>query len=98
MVLVDPHGDLADELMKKKAVTNRDDLIILDPMLDGQGSASFCVNPFDVDFIKDSKTKDVYAQFLARSFTSMLKDGNQELSLQMETLLIPCIRVLIDRP
>ena len=84
--------------MKKKEIARREDLIILDPLLDRTGEKSFCLNPFDADHIKDSGTKDVYSQFLSRAFTAMLKDGNEELSLQMETLLIPCIRVLLDRP
>jgi len=84
--------------MKKKVIADREDLIILDPMLDGRGRKNFCLNPFDSDHIKDSGTKDVYSQFLARAFTAMLKDGNEELSLQMETLLIPCIRILLERP
>jgi len=98
MVLIDPHGDLAEELMKKKLVASRDDLIILDPLLDRRGKANFCINPFDVyDFRLSSHDLDVYSQFLARTFTAMLSD-QVNLSLQMEALLIPCFRVLLDRP
>lgn len=91
--------------MKKKAIANRNDLIILDPSLD-EGARNqiqglerhFCINPFDPGGLRlQSNEKDVYAGFLASAFTSMLKDS-AHLSLQMEALLVPCISVLLGRP
>ncbi|CAM2069121.1 hypothetical protein SCOR_27380 [Sulfidibacter corallicola] len=80
-------------------------MIILDPTLtesiqgsnDRHTDLHFCINPFNLPGLA-ADTADVYAQLLAHAFTAMLGDGNQSLSLQMTTLLHPCLRVLVERP
>lgn len=143
LVLIDPHGNLADEVaaqdifhgdlveLRKRQVRHEqrlaeaarnedsaairflrefDDieglservtgkecgLVYINPMLDPERFPT--INPFDVwDRGYRNVQVESYALHLARVFTAMLSGGNQTLSLQMETLLVPCITVLLGR-
>lgn len=115
LVLIDPHGNLADEVAaqdfffggiergRKKQPnalsTSEADwsgLVYINPMLDAERFPT--INPFDISG-KGYRSSQIesYALHLARVFTAMLSGGNQTLSLQMETLLVPCITVLLNR-
>ena len=141
LVLIDPHGNLADEVAqqdffhggfsegrKQEARTDKrleeDDsaaaslalmvrklaktavsgppadptgLIYINPLLDRERFPT--INPFDLSRRRyRSEQVESYALHLSRVFTAMLSGGNQTLSLQMETLLVPCINVLLNRP
>ena len=99
LVLIDPHGDLAESVARQKQwqQENCPKLVYLDPTIDPSGKLP-PLNPFTAfPSFPSQRQQDTYAQLLARTFTAMLKDGNQSLSLQMETLLIPCISVLLQK-
>jgi hypothetical protein len=43
--VIDPHGDIIDELMTHIPVSRKDDVIIFDPTDD---QFPFCMNPLDI--------------------------------------------------
>jgi len=142
LVLIDPHGNLADEVaaqdffyggievgkhedarvderleakgtaaasmalslreLAKRAAgeyiaADRSGLVYINPLLDPERFPT--INPFDLsEKGYRSEQMESYALHLARVFTAMLSGGNQTLSLQMETLLVPCITILLHRP
>lgn len=99
LVLIDPHGDLAQEVARLR-MFHKDEkgprIAYIDPTLKNGRVPS--LNPFDFTPLSSSSyQQETYAQMLAQVFTSMLKNGESELSLQMETLLIPCLCVLLEK-
>lgn len=98
LVLIDPHGDLAEQFARQWLFSevDRDNLIYLDPFLSEDALPT--LNPFDLGGRAASGAwVDTLAQRLAGVFVSLLRGGGA-LTLQMETLLIPCITVLLKRP
>ena len=104
LILIDPHGDLAEELVRQEMYSNAltrhysQELIYLDPTL-GASEGSFpTLNPFD---LADKELSELQiertAQQLTRVFQSLV-GGEGSLTLNMETLLLPCLTVLLRRP
>jgi hypothetical protein len=92
IVIIDPHGDLALETTKFKINSDRSEsLIYIDPALSNDISPS--INPFELKD-KSKQNVDTHAQELTKTFEELLKDVS--LTLQMQTLLIPCISVLLS--
>ena len=96
-VVIEPHGDLCEEIgkFKENCQTIRGNhytknLVYIDPTLYDDYSPS--INPFDLKD-KSERNIDAVSQSLTDVFDELLKSAN--LSLQMETLLIPCISVLL---
>ena len=94
VVVIDPHGDLAEEIARFKEHRKSDRLIYIDPYLDGSGGRMPTINPFD---LRDTgpQSIDIAAQSMLEAFKQILR--NTALTLQMEALLIPCISVLLNR-
>ena len=103
-VLIDPHGDLAEQVVRQRHYsadfrkTPEDpDLIYLDPFL-GAGDGRFpTLNPLDVGNRTNFQIEKI-AQQLTGVLRSLVTRGDLSLTLNMETLLIPCITVLLRRP
>lgn len=93
-ILIDPHGDLAEEVARFKEHERSDDLIYIDPYLDKYGKKKPCINPLE---IKDKSPQNV--DFVSQSLVSAFKEllQNTSLTTQMEALLIPCLTVLLKR-
>lgn len=97
-VVIEPHGDLCEEIAKFKENCSHvfgssymsHTLVYIDPTLYDDYTPS--INPFELTD-KSEKNIDVVSQELAGVFDELLKSTN--LSLQMETILIPCISVLL---
>lgn len=96
-VIIEPHGDLCEEVAKFKenAVTENGfirskNLIYIDPALDDEYTPS--INPFQLRD-KSEKNIDAVSQALTSAFEELLKSSG--LSLQMQVVLIPCISVLL---
>ncbi len=93
IIVIDPHGDLAEQIAKwKEFKDNYDDLVYIDPFLDK--SFTPILNPFDIKD-KTEQNIDILAQELTKVFQELIKDS--KLTLQMETLLNPCISTLLRR-
>jgi len=89
--VIDPHGDLADEIKAFKLNhAQRSRVIFIDPSLDAQYTP--VVNPFDID-TSDNRVIDILSQELVGVFQQIISDSS--LSLQMEALLNPCIATLL---
>ncbi|MES2387823.1 MAG: type IV secretion system DNA-binding domain-containing protein [Bacteroidota bacterium] len=90
LLMLDPHGDLAREVAGLHLNEDFERLVYIDPYLD---ATRFPVlNPLDLND-RTLTTIDIYAQSLARVFQELWPSA--ELTLQMQTLLIPCIATLL---
>lgn len=106
VVLIDPHGDVADECARQRmffrdyAHSKRcgiePDLVFISL---GLAKSSFpTLNPFDIRSKGYGPHQiEVMAQYLTGAFTAMLSKGDVRLSLQMKTLLTPMFSVLLQR-
>jgi hypothetical protein len=95
VVVIDPHGDLAEEIARFKEHRKSDRLIYIDPYLDSRGGRMPTLNPFALHEVSPQSI-DIAAQALLEAFKQILH--NTALTLQMEALLIPCLSVLLKRP
>ena len=108
-VLIDPHGDFALEMAEQKLYyadfrehPDDPDLIYIDPFLavqQGKGSKHFpTMNPFDVwDKNYTDFELEKMAQQLSGVLQTLVSGNDQKMSVNMETLLIPCLTVLLKR-
>jgi len=98
MILIDPHGKLAEEVAAQKSFRNRERLVYIHPGLDHSERRFPIINPLDIP-IKKYRLADqsYYVQRIARSFLAMLESRDSGLSSQMLTILEPCLHVLIRR-
>jgi len=98
--VIDPHGDLAHQIYRwyetqyilRKAQRPPLKVVYFDPFLCKDKKP--VLNPFDIKD-KSEDMIDLVSQEIARVFKELIKDSR--LSLQMETLLIPCIATLLRR-
>ena len=91
IIICDPHGDVADEIFAHKYIDNND-VVYFNSLLFGNGA--FGINPFGYK-LKDDEI-EVYAWELALVFEEMIKSSSS-LTLNMKSLLVPCITVLLKR-
>jgi hypothetical protein len=96
-VIIEPHGDLCEEVARFKenittdsGIVQSKNLIYIDPVLDDDYTPS--INPFQIRD-KSENNIDAVSQALNSVFEELLKSVN--LSLQMKVVLIPCICVLL---
>ncbi|PHS69451.1 MAG: hypothetical protein COB22_08790 [Cycloclasticus sp.] len=93
-VIIDPHGDLVEEIAKWKEFTGSDQLIYVDPHLH-KGSIP-TINPLDATDTT-AEEREVIAQQIVGVFEQLLKgSAGASLSVNMRTLLLPCLLVLMD--
>ena len=106
LVLIDPHGDLARELAQEHAydddahrLPNDPDLIFLDPCLAITDGRFPSLNPFDLYGSEHSELqREKAVQQLTGVLRSLTCKSDETLSTNMETLLYPCLSVLLARP
>lgn len=92
LVLLDPHGDLAEQLAKLDChleLPGR--LVYIDPFLSEERTP--VVNPFS-DPPKDERTLELLTSEIARILTELV---DASLSLQMEAVLVPCVAALLRK-
>lgn len=95
VILIDPHGDLAEQVIKLETIYNdKINVAYIDPYLSGARMTP-SINPFEIRE-KTEQAIDIQSQELTRVFQELIKDT--KLSLQMEALLIPCIATILRRP
>lgn len=91
-VVIDPHGDLADEIARFGGKNAEKRVIYFNPALSKFETPSIDIfNPPNFE----EETIDTMAGNLADAFSEIVADSS--LSAQMRTLLIPCISVLLRR-
>lgn len=92
-VIVEPHGDLAEQVAKFRCfAAGSSRLVYIDPNLREGYSPSF--NPLT---LPSGANPDVYAQQLLSVFEQLLEGGgDKSLTLNMQALLLPCLKVLVE--
>ncbi len=90
IVLIDPHGDLSEEILRLKICQEQKERIIyVDPYLSAELTPT--INPFILDD-KSDENIDVMTQELVSVFAELISN---DLTMQMTTVLTPCISVLL---
>ena len=93
LILLDPHGDLAEEILKFRLNELKPERIVyIDPHRE-KGKIP-CINPF-WQRVADPTMIDLLSQQFAKTFSELLSEAG--LSLQMETILKPCLSVLLEQ-
>lgn len=94
LVILDPHGDLAEEVAMWKENAHGDRLVYIDPALQAGVFPSF--NPLELDDgQRTPEGVDFAVQELIGVFEEMM---GRDFSPQMETVLRPCLATLLLRP
>lgn len=92
IILLDPHGDLAERVFAFRLNDLKPDrLIYIDPVW--QKDKIPCINPFR-QRVADPVMVDLLAQQRAKTFAELIPETG--MSLQMETILKPCLAVLFS--
>ena len=105
IVLIEPHGDLALEVLSFWLNTQMDRVVYVDPYIrdtSKQAVGKFLfeeeytpvINPFQIKD-KSARSIDFVSQELTGAFVEILKDKN--FSIQMDALLKPCIATLLRK-
>ena len=92
VIVIDPHGDLAEQIGKFREHDNGADLIYVDPRL--RNSYSPSINPFDVE-TDDQFFIELLTQEITGAFNEIMDNSN--LSTQMMAMLNPCIATIIRK-
>jgi hypothetical protein len=93
VVLIDPAGDLAQQVAKFPEIGKR--LVYIHPRLSKYHTPT--INPLETTASKQDK--QVIAQQILEAFTEVIAGGlGSAVSLPMRALLMPCILTLMDRP
>ena len=91
LILLDPHGDLAGEILKFRLNTLKPQRVVyIDPVWE-EGKTP-CINPF-WQKVSNPAIIDLLAGQFAKTFAELVADA--ALSLQMEAVLKPCLAVLL---
>jgi len=90
-VLIEPHGDLAEEVVKLKSNAFSKELIYINPYLNDYFIPT--INPFELVGEKTNQIIDVTTQELVNVFKEILDTG---FSINMEALLYPTIATLLN--
>jgi hypothetical protein len=95
IVLLTPHGKIAQEVGRFKENVKSERLVYIDPMIDGVHFP--CINPFDIDG-KENLT-DIEAEHYAEEFRLIFEELLKgEFTEQMNALLMNTLPVLIKLP
>ena len=91
VILIDPHWDVAKEIVSNKYLDKKRIVYFTPEFLK---KWVFALNPFAVK-LNDNEI-DIYSNELALVFEEMIKSSSS-LTLNMKSLLVPCIWVLLKR-
>ena len=105
IVLIEPHGDLALEVLSFALNKKKERVVYIDPYIRDtakQAIGSFLfdqeytpvINPFQIKD-KSERSIDFVSQELTGAFVEILRDKN--FSIQMDALLKPCIATLLRK-
>lgn len=92
LIVMDPHGDLSEEMINLRiSKKQKARIIYINPYLSKKQIPIF--NPFDL-YDKSEENIDLLTQELVRVFKELLPN---HLSLQMEAVLTPCIATILRK-
>ncbi len=91
VIIIDPHWDVAKEIVSNKYL-DKSRIVYFTPEL--LKKWIFALNPFAIK-LNDNEI-DIYSNELALVFEEMIKSSSS-LTLNMKSLLVPCIWVLLKR-
>ncbi|MGH1433801.1 MAG: type IV secretory system conjugative DNA transfer family protein [Lewinella sp.] len=91
LVLIDPHGDLSQQVKKLKTHINSDRFIYFEPELKPEYSP--VINPLEINS-SNPRAVVTYAQNLAKAIEEAV---GVDMSVNMSALLIPCLSLLLTR-
>jgi hypothetical protein len=95
IILLDPNGDMAEEVTAYQQFSNSDRLVYLNPFLNEEHS--FTLNLFDIDISGLSNlTIDSITQSIMDTFTVII--GEQVITENMRALLMPVINTVLRIP
>lgn len=93
LILLDPHGDLCEEILAFRLNLQKSERVwYIDPQFE-KGKIP-CINPF-WQRVADPMMIDLLSQQWAKTFSELIPETG--MSLQMETLLKPCLAVLFAK-
>lgn len=95
VVIIDPHGDMVEEIARFKRFSpenDYDDLVYIDPTLKNGFSPS--INPFEIEDTSENNVA-ITTQELKRVINALLQGSGA--TAQMEAILSPCIAVLLRK-
>lgn len=96
MVIIDPHGDLAEQIARWPEFEDGERLVYVSPTLFEDLTPT--INPFEADDL-GPREKDVVAQEIVEALEQLLSgEMGGTLSVNMRTVLFPCVLVLLDVP
>lgn len=93
IVVIDPHGDLSLQLVSLLANEHKDRLIYFDPFLMEHEARYPVINPLFSN-ATTAQSRDTLASHLTSALCELLPN---EFSINMKTLLLPCISVLLQK-
>jgi len=97
VIVLDPHGDLVRQIGKWDIFKDSDRLVYIDPFLIDNHVPT--MNPLDVPASATMQEREVIGQQLVNVFEQLLKgSAGTDLTVNMRSLLMPCILTLIDKP
>ncbi|WP_420417402.1 type IV secretory system conjugative DNA transfer family protein [Pacificispira sp.] len=95
VVVVDPHGDLVEQIAHWDLFADSDRLVYVKPHL-FEGALVPTINPLQADGL-DREQRELAADQLTNMFEELLKgSGGANLTTHMRVVLKPCIQVLLD--
>lgn len=95
-VIIDPHGDLAEQIARWQEFRVSDRLVYIAPNLFDDAVPT--INPFDVGAL-GPREKDLVAQEIVEAMEQLLQgEAGGNLSVNMRALLMPCVLTLLERP
>lgn len=93
MVLLDPHGDLSNEILALHLnQENPDRVVFVDPY--ASNTRTPVLNPLHIED-KSERSISQYIQSFVKAFGEMLEDVN--ITMNMEAILVPMLFVLLER-
>lgn len=98
VVVIEPHGDLAQQVYKSQIFTNSKQaqrLVVIDAELDENRTP--IINIFDQFTPQTEYELDRISQEYTRTFATIFTDEGAEMTSRMETILGHCIRVILRK-
>lgn len=96
LVVIEPHGDMTEELAKHPSVARSGRLIFINPTL-AKGYTP-TINPFELADQSEDAIHNTAGHITNIFNILMSRSGFASLTGNMTTLLVPCISVLLRRP
>ncbi len=96
VVVLDPGGDMAEQISRWDTFTTSNQLVYIDPMLSEYNVP--VINPFDAEQLSD-QDRNLLTEQIVHAIGSLV-DGKLggSLSVNMEAILYPSVRLLVDLP